>query len=53
MEQTKELIESEGLEMDMVALPFLGSTLIDREDRPAIMLGKSPERDRDIEDVQR
>jgi mannonate dehydratase len=53
VEQTKELIESEGLEMDMVALPFLGSTLIDREDRPAIMLGRSPERDRDIEDVQK
>jgi mannonate dehydratase len=53
VEQTKEFIESEGLEMDMVALPFLGSTLIDRESRPAIMLGKGSDRDRDIEDVQK
>ncbi|MFI5622904.1 mannonate dehydratase [Nocardioides sp. NPDC051685] len=52
--QTKEFIESQdGLEMDMVALSFLGSTLIDREARPAIMLAKSPERDRDIEDIHR
>jgi mannonate dehydratase len=51
--QTKELIESEGLEMDMVALSFLGSTLIDREARPAIMLGRSPERDRDIDDIHK
>jgi mannonate dehydratase len=42
-----------GLKVEMVALPFLGSTHIDRERRPAIMLGKSPERDRDIEDIQR
>lgn len=51
--QTKEFIESQGLEMDMVALPFLGSTLIDRDRRPAIMLGRSPERDRDIDDIHR
>ncbi|QFU89819.1 mannonate dehydratase [Amycolatopsis sp. YIM 10] len=53
VEREKERIESHGMEMDMVALPFLGSTLIDTEHRPAIMLGKSPERDRDIEDVQK
>jgi hypothetical protein len=39
--------------MDMVALPFLESTLIDGNKRPAIMMGKSPERDRGIEDVQK
>lgn len=53
VEQEKERIESHGMEMDMVALPFLGSTLIDTENRPAIMLAKNPERDRDIEDVQK
>lgn len=37
----------------MVALPFLGSTNVNTERRPAIMLGKSPERDRDIEDIHR
>jgi mannonate dehydratase len=33
--------------------PFLNSTHIDNVDRPAIMLGKSPERDRDIECFQK
>jgi mannonate dehydratase len=42
-----------GLKVEMVALPLLGSTHIDNERRPAIMLGKSPDRDRDIEDIQR
>jgi mannonate dehydratase len=52
--QTKEFIESqEGLTMDMVALSFLGSTLIDTDARPAIMLAKSPERDRDIDDIHK
>jgi mannonate dehydratase len=52
--QTKEFIESEpGLEMHAATLPFLGSSLIDREDRPAIMLGKGPERDRDIDDIHK
>jgi mannonate dehydratase len=52
--QTKEFIESEpGLQMHAATLPFLGSTLIDEEDRPAIMLGKGPERDRDIDDIHK
>ena len=37
----------------MVALPFLSSSHIDHEPRGAIMLGKSPERDRDIEHIQK
>ena len=37
----------------MVALPFLSSSHIDREKRGAIMLGQSPERDRDIEHINR
>ncbi|MFD1536598.1 mannonate dehydratase [Nonomuraea guangzhouensis] len=53
VEQEKARIESQGLVMDMVALPFLESSLIDTDFRPAIMMGKSPERDRDIEDIQR
>ena len=35
----------------MVALPFLSSSHINREKRGAIMLGESPERDRDIEHI--
>lgn len=41
------------MQMEMAVLPFLGSTLIDNESRPAIMLGRKQDRDRDIEDVQR
>jgi mannonate dehydratase len=33
--------------------PFLNSTNIDNVDRPAIMLGKNPDRDRDIECFQK
>lgn len=51
LEQTKELCEKHGITLDMVALPFLASSHIDREKRGAIMLGKSPERDRDIEHI--
>jgi mannonate dehydratase len=53
IEQTLDFAEAHGLKVEMVTLPLLGSTLIDRERRPAIMLGQSPERDRDIEDIQR
>lgn len=48
----KERIEGQGMEMDMVALPFLESSLIDNDHRPGIMAGR-PDRDRDIEDVQK
>ena len=54
--QTKEFIESEPGLRDYAAatLPFLGIHL-DRPRRtcPAIMLGKSPERDRDIDDIHK
>ncbi len=49
---TRDLCEQHGVHLDMVALPFLTSSHIDREKRGAIMLGQSPERDRDIEDIQ-
>jgi mannonate dehydratase len=39
--------------MEMVALPFLTSSHIDHEKRGAIMLGESPERDRDIADIHK
>ncbi len=41
-----------GVSVDMIAPPFLGSTFIDTEKHPAIMLAESPERDRDIEQLQ-
>ena len=53
LEKTRELCEAHGVALDMVALPFLASSHIDREKRGAIMLGQSPERDRDIEDIHK
>ena len=53
LEATRELCESEGVSLDMVALPFLASSHIDREKRGAIMLGQSPERDKDIDDIHK
>jgi mannonate dehydratase len=53
LERTRDLCEKHGVRMDMVALPFLTSSHIDREKRGAIMLGESPERDRDIADIHK
>jgi mannonate dehydratase len=40
------------ISVDMVPPSFLASSHVDRTKRPAIMLGQSPERDRDIEKIQ-
>lgn len=49
----KALCDRHGIKLAMIPLPFLTSSHIDREQRPSIMLGKSPDRDRDIEDICR
>ena len=53
IEQVMELAEQNGLICEMVALPLLGSTHIDSERRPAIMLADDTNgaRDKDIEDI--
>ncbi len=48
----KELVESHAINLEMIEPPFLASTHVDRTGLPAIVLGQSPERDRDIEDIQ-
>jgi len=53
LEKTRETCEAQGITLDMVALPFLSSSHIDQEKRGSIMLGKSPERDRDIDDIHK
>jgi mannonate dehydratase len=53
LEKLKERCEKQGISLDMVGAPFLTSSHIDREKRGAIVLGQSPERDRDIEDIQK
>ena len=40
-----------GISLDMVRLPFLRPSNVDGEKRAAIVLGSSPERDRDLDDV--
>ncbi len=50
--QLKERAAKWDITIDMLMPPFLASTHIDRTERPAILLGQSPERDRDIERFQ-
>lgn len=50
--QLKERAAKWGINIDMIMPPFLASTHVDRTQRPAILLGQSPERDRDIERFQ-
>lgn len=51
--QVKELCDKHDITIDTVAAPFLASSHIDREARPNIMLGKEPERQRDIDDINK
>jgi mannonate dehydratase len=46
----RERVESYGVKLVMMPLP-LSSVEIDKAEYPNIMLGKSPERDRDIDDI--
>src|SRR6185295_12362337 len=49
----KERAAKWGISVDMITPSFLASSHIDRTRRPSIMLGQSPERDRDIERIQK
>ncbi len=46
----RERVESHGIQLHMVPLP-LSSNYITRYESPEILLGKSPERDREIDDI--
>jgi mannonate dehydratase len=50
--QQREIVERNKLAIAVMTPPNLASSHIDRERNPAIMLGQSPQRDRDIEAVQ-
>ena len=52
LKRTRDLAEKHRLSLDCIAPPFLESTHIDKENHPAVMLAESPQRDRDIEDLQ-
>ena len=51
LKRHREKVNSYGIELDMVQIP-LSSTPLDRSQSPNIMLGKSPERDREIDSIQ-
>jgi mannonate dehydratase len=53
LKRTRDLVNKNGIELETIAPPFLTSSHIDREKHPAIMLAQSPERDRDIESLQK
>jgi len=52
LKKMRDMAEKVGVSIDCIAPPFLASSHIDREKHPAIMLASSPERDRDIEQLQ-
>ncbi len=52
LKRMKDLAEKYKISVDCIAPPFLASSFIDNEKHPAIMLADSPERDRDIEQLQ-
>ena len=50
LKKLKERVASFGISLDMLPLP-LSSSYITNAENPNIMLGKSPERDREIDDI--
>ncbi|MCU1262555.1 MAG: D-mannonate dehydratase [Bryobacterales bacterium] len=52
LSRMKDLADKNGISVDCVGPPILTSSYIDNEKHPAIMLAQSPERDRDIEQIQ-
>ena len=52
LSRMKDLATRNGIEIACVGPPVLESSYIDNEKHPAIMLAKSPDRDRDIESLQ-
>ena len=53
LKRMTDLAAKYKISVDCVAPPFLGSSHIDKEKHPAILLAQSPERDRDIEQLQK
>ena len=51
LKKMRELPDKLGVTIDLLTPPNLASSHIDRERNPGIMLGKSPERDREIDSI--
>src|SRR5258708_22474742 len=52
LSRIKDLCEKNKIGLECIEPGFLASSHIDRTARPAIMLGQTPQRDRDIEALQ-
>ncbi|MCC6860950.1 MAG: mannonate dehydratase [Bryobacterales bacterium] len=50
LSRLRDQVEKHGIKLEMAPLP-LSSAYITRHENPNIMLGKSPERDREIDDI--
>ena len=50
LSKLRDQVKAHGISLDMVPLP-MSSSEISRAEMPAIFLGKSPERDRNIDDI--
>jgi mannonate dehydratase len=52
LSKVKDRCDRWKIELECIEPGFLSSSHVDRTPRPAIMLGQSPQRDKDIEDLQ-
>jgi mannonate dehydratase len=52
LHRMQDLAQASGIQVDMTTPPFLASIPVDEDRHASIMLGESPQRDRDIEDLQ-
>ena len=52
LKRMRDMAERNHVTVDCIAPPFLASISVDRDRHAAIMLGQSPERDQDIEQLQ-
>jgi mannonate dehydratase len=52
LEKLRDQCARHGVSLDMMTLPHLRPSNVDTASRPAILLGQSPDRDRDIEQIQ-
>src|SRR5260370_23204451 len=53
LKRTTDMAGKYGIRVDCIAPPLLASSFSDTEKHPPIMLAESPERDRDIEQLQK
>ncbi len=49
--EMRDRAAGQGIRVELVRLPFLRPSMADRDGRSAIVLGRSPDRDRDIDEV--